>query len=216
MNKKPLYIVLAGKKQVGKDTIGKIIEKLSLNDGYKPTRTSFAEPLKRFCSDIFGISPELMDTEEGKKLFCDIKWDELQRVPVVQDGYMEKHGNLTIRELLQYLGSNILRNRFYSKIWAQAPFRKKYSENNDIVIITDCRFKNELEESNKNNAIVFYIKRDTKLVDNHISEKDLDDVNWKQSELIINNSSIEELEKNITEIYNSIIRPQLIYANISF
>ncbi len=205
---KPFYIVMAGKKQHGKDTVAAQLAQLLHNDISKPNFsikiTSFAAPLKRFCCDVFGIAEADMATEEGKQKLTSIKWQDLSRPQLIQDNYDRKTGYMTIRELLQYFGSNICRNRFYNQIWAQGPFNRTDS---DVVIVTDCRFKNELEEARKNNATIFHVDRQPSPTgkDEHISEKDLDDVVWTFDETILNHGKLIDLERIVRDKYYGIV-----------
>ena len=215
---KPLYIVIGGRKQTGKNTVASYLKELFESNGKAVTITSFAEPLKRFCNDIFGIPLEDMETEIGKKKTTHLKWEDLNWYCLNEDGYVNKTGPMTVREILQYFGSNICRNRFYYNIWAEAPFKKefwteKYSHKKgniqhypaDVVIIADCRFKNELKIAQDNKAILFKIIRNTGFKDDHISEKDLDDVddsNWGY--IIDNNRTLFSLKCKINEIYKGI------------
>jgi len=209
---KPLYIVLAGRKQHGKDTVAVMLEKLIYKDRLAKDIliTSFAAPLKRFCHEVFGFSWEDMATEEGKQKQSNIKWEDIQSPPMIQDGYMGRSGFMTIREVLQYFGSNICRNRFLDRIWAQGPFSQKTDA--DVVIVTDCRFRNELAEARKNNAIVFRVWREPSPTgaDEHISEKDLDGVVWPIYETILNWGSLVQLEKSVEYVYNQYVRPHLV------
>jgi len=212
---KPLYIVIAGRKQHGKDTVAAILSRLIHSDmtlknpHYSVKITAFAQPLKEFCHQVFGFSHEDMATEEGKQKPSDIKWEDIQGAPMIQDGYMGRSGFMTIREVLQYFGSNVCRNRFLDRIWAQGPFKQK---NANVVIVTDCRFRNELAESRKNDAIVFHVHRMPSPTgkDEHISEKDLDSVEWRDFERITNDSTLEALEKKVEYMYLQYVRPHIV------
>lgn len=218
---KPHFVVISGRKQVGKSTTAKIIKDVLNKEGIPTVETSFAEPLKRFANDVFGIPLSDMETEEGKQKPSPLLWSDLYRPALVQDDYDRKTGYMTNREVLQYLGSNILRNRFYNDIWASAPFKREYNEligmncsgghyydtlcsedvcggglrTPEVVIISDCRFKNELKYAEENNATTIRIERNSIAQDNHISERDLDDINTTRwTSILVNQGTLEELE----------------------
>lgn len=201
--KKPVFIVISGKKQHGKSTAAEVIKNFFEGYGKKVVITAFAEPLKKFCSDVFGIPLEDMETEEGKQKFTTLKWSELQREAIVQDDYIYKQGFLTVRELLQYFGTNICRNRFYGQIWATAPFKKQWDA--DVVIVPDCRFGNELQAAKDNNAacIIRVQRTNYPSNDTHISETALDDVVWQNNELILNSSSLEDFKQRVRKYLDS-------------
>ena len=50
--------------------------------------------------------------------------------------------NLTPRYILQHIGTDILRNKFHPDIWVAALERKLYNKSG--IVITDCRFTNEI------------------------------------------------------------------------
>lgn len=208
---KPKFIVISGQKQTGKSTIGNFLYKNLCQHLYKNTRgfdyeyptnyiiqTSFAEPLKQFCSNVFGINEEDMETEEGKQKLTHIKWSDLYRAALIQDDYDRKTGYMTVREVLQYLGSNILRNRFWNDIWASCPFNKSWCQ--DYVIITDARFKNEIDIARANNAIIIRVSRDSAPKDNHISEQALNNEDWSKDIQIFNNGTLEDLKHSIDKL----------------
>lgn len=203
----PLYIVISGKKQHGKSTIAQFIYDELYRSGPKGwdreffkeyvVETAFAEPLKKFCGDVFGFSEEDMETEQGKQKKTFLRWEDIYRPAVIQDWLDDRTGPMTIREVLQYFGSNICRNRFYYDIWSAAPFNKKWHQN--VVIIPDCRFHNELDMARKNNAIIIRVNRPNMPIDNHISETNLDDEKWNDEILLSNSKDLDYLLLQVQE-----------------
>ena len=217
------FIVISGRKQVGKDTVARRLDDYFEAHDIKTTTTYFAEPLKKLCNNLFGIPFELLyGTDEQKNMPTDVMWDtfdvsirlkyaiktEIERVdpagcwhdksvPILRSGPM------TTREVLQVIGTDIFRKMVDDDIWAKAPFRKDWVSK--TVLIPDCRFPNEVEHSVKNNAIIIRINRDTGLIDYHESESVLDDYNWNDHITIDNNSTLDDLYIIVDKLAEDII-----------
>ena len=68
----------------------------------------------------------------------------------------------TPRLALQLLGTEIMRTHFNQDIWLDSleyRIRKNQNENN-LVVVSDCRFKNELDLIKELNGIVVHVIRD--------------------------------------------------------
>jgi len=221
------FITLAGRKQVGKDTSAHMIKMLMCDTLHlrqwgdtagpwtlakDPVQNNvlyirhFADALKRACTAIFGIAPEDMETEEGKQKVTDVVWPHSTLeagqswIPHVHighhDGYHESQ--MTVREVLQFVGTELLRTQLDPDVWVQSIFRQPYNEN-DIVIIADCRFPNEAKFG-KEHGLLISIERITGLDgDGHASETSLDDYN-DYHYTISNNSSFEVLRTQLQAI----------------
>ena len=118
---------------------------------YNFKQESFASSLKDTLSCIFrwdrskleGIS-ELDRTWRDQ---IDIWWAQRLNIP-----------DLTPRKMLQQIGTDLFRNHFHNDIWVASLENKlqKYSEN---IVITDCRFPNEIEAIRKLGGIIVRVKR---------------------------------------------------------
>ena len=219
------FITLAGKKQVGKDTSAQYIKQIlesqefwepysdqwhetaGLRPKYRVHIVHFADALKRACSEIFGIPLEDMETETGKRRSTEVCWPEDDSLM-----YADQAGNtpptawrpsgsnrfMTVREVLQFVGTELFRTQMDPDIWVKSVYRKKYCDN-DIVIVADCRFPNEAEFAAKH-GILINVQRDTGLEnDGHASETALDDYSGYHY-VIDNNGSFMDLKANLIEI----------------
>lgn len=221
------FITLAGKKQVGKDTSAGMIKEL-LNpswtceavqaspDGYLALKENvhivhFADALKKACNVIFGIPLEDMETEEGKQKLTHVRW------PLDESGCYEGLGGppenamwapydgqppgpkfMTVREILQFVGTDLFRNQLDPDIWVESVFRQPWAED-DIVIIADARFPNEADFALEH-GILIGINRDTGIVsDGHKSETALDDYS-DYHYVVDNNSSFADLRMHLQGI----------------
>lgn len=190
------YILFAGRKQVGKGTSAYLC-KLLLSHYTLAQRVeiqSFATALKRGTSEFFGIPyKELIGTDEEKNKPTYIKWNQLQLK------FVEKYGKkltdyVTRRELLQLMGTDVMREGFYPEIWVDRVF--KGENNNDIIIIDDGRFENEIRACLDVGGISILIKRHTGFVDNHPSEQ-VEKLEHMFKHVIVNDGTLDELENKL-------------------
>jgi hypothetical protein len=123
-------IAICGFQGAGKDTLANI-----LIEKYGYTKLSFAGAVKDVASCIFGWDREMLEgtTPESRKQreIIDEWWSKRLNIP-----------NLTPRWVLQNFGTDLFRNHFHPEIWV-ACVEKKISKY-DKVVITDCRFENEI------------------------------------------------------------------------
>lgn len=230
---KPLFIAISGKKGSGKDEFARILSKF-LDPLYVET-THFADPLKEMCIQLFGLDGNLVyGSNADKDQLTTVMWDgfplavrtkyniDFTREKFVSNDShfgqlipIPRSGPMTHRELLQVMGTDIFRERVYSNIWAEYPFKQSWDTIQqgeimipaELVLIADCRFPNEVAETLKNNGLVIRINRKSENNDTHPSETALDGYNWDQARhfIVDNNGTIEDLERKAMHLA-SIIR----------
>jgi hypothetical protein len=115
----------------GKDTVANY---LTTFHGYK--RISFAGTLKDACSAVFGWDREMLEgtttsSREWREQ-VDPWWSERLNIP-----------ELTPRWVLQQWGTEVCRNGFHNDIWV-ASVENQLRKTKDNIVITDCRFANEV------------------------------------------------------------------------
>jgi len=116
----------------GKDTIADYLVNVH---GFK--RESFANSLKDAVATTFNWDREML---EGRS-----KQSRLWREQV--DAWWAKRldmPNLTPRWVLQYFGTEVVRNGFHDDMWI-ASLENRLAQSTDDIVITDCRFPNELK-----------------------------------------------------------------------
>ncbi|MFW6173643.1 MAG: hypothetical protein ACOC5T_07855 [Elusimicrobiota bacterium] len=186
-----LIIGLSGKKQAGKNTVcdflkNRILSEDSIFSCHNCKIYSFADPLKRFCIDIMGLTEkQCYGTDEEKNSLTIYKWDNLFfdiGKKYANDGYLPS-GHMTSRHIMQVFGTDIMRNMFDEDIWVNATLKMIHSQmthKNDIAFISDVRFPSEVNAVH--NEKDGYIIRLTRKVfdDNHPSETALDDFDFAQ------------------------------------
>ena len=197
----PVFIAWSGKKQVGKDTSTEIAKRILEENGKRVGVTAFAESLKHIAISAVGIPEHLVyGSNEDKEQITHIFWDTFplevrlkyyrRRDP--HDGRPEpRMGPMTVREVLQVMGTDIFRVMFEDEIWAKSPFRRDWDDY-DVVFITDCRFPNEKAITERYGGTVIRIERDTGFEDDHASETALDGESF--SRIYKNDGSLEDLE----------------------
>lgn len=138
----------------GKNTVGNYI----INQhGY--TRDSFAGPLKDIVSIVFGWDRELLEGETTESREWRDKPDEWweNRLDWSNHKLNYMHKRFTPRLALQLWGTDVLRVGFFDALWiASLEHRLKYL---DRIVITDCRFPNEIETIRKMGGKVIRVKR---------------------------------------------------------
>jgi hypothetical protein len=125
-----MIVGICGLQCSGKDTLGNILVK---NFGFK--KLSFADVLKDIVAIIFSWPREMLEgaTNESRiwREQVDTWWSNKLNIP-----------NLTPRYILQYIGTDLFRNHFHSDIWITIIEYKLQLYPN--IVITDCRFPNEI------------------------------------------------------------------------
>jgi predicted nucleotidyltransferase len=182
----PVFIAWSGKKQVGKDSATGFAKDILEEHGKRVGVTAFAESLKDIAINVLGIPSNLVyGSNDDKETETLIVWDHFPldvRLKYSNETFegksMPRLGSMTIREVLQVMGTDIFREMFEGDIWANAPFRRDWSDY-DVVFITDCRFPNEKRVTEEHDGIVIRLERDTGYVDNHPSETALDDAEFE-------------------------------------
>jgi len=130
----------------GKDTIA---DYLTTFHGYK--RISFAGTLKDACAAVFGWDRELLEgTTKSSREWreqLDIWWSERLNMP-----------ELTPRWVLQQWGTEVCRNGFHNDIWV-ASVENQLRKAKDNIVITDCRFANEVNAIKNAGGITMRVER---------------------------------------------------------
>lgn len=142
-----MLIGIVGLAGSGKDTIGQF-----LIDQHSFQKDSFAAPLKNSCCEIFGWSQDMVEGSTSKSR----AWRE------EPDPFWSKvFGQPTSpRMILQNVGTNIFRNNLHHDIWILSLKRRLLSKlDNTNIVITDCRFPNEIHTLKELGGIIINVRR---------------------------------------------------------
>lgn len=140
-------IGLVGLKGSGKDTTADYIIKNYPNW----EKDSFAAVLKDITSVLFGWDRKMLAGETVEDRAKREEKDEY---------WSNKFGrDITPRNMLQFLGTDVLRTHLHEDIWVNALERKILNTDKNV-IITDCRFKNEIDMLRQLGAVIIRIERE--------------------------------------------------------
>lgn len=145
-HKIPKLIGIVGLIGSGKDTVAS-----RLNSTMRYQVDSFANNLKSAVSVIFNWSfKDLAGTTPESR-----EWRE-----TVQEWWANRLGipNLTPRWVLQNIGTNVMRKHFSDDIWI-ASLEQKISKSSNKIVISDCRFPNEIQSIHNMGGVVIRVKR---------------------------------------------------------
>ena len=130
----------------GKDTIA---DYLTNFHGFR--RESFANSLKDAVAQVFGWDRVMLEgrTKEAREWRerVDPWWAERLDMP-----------NLTPRWILQYWGTEVCRKGFHDDIWI-ASLEHKLLNSRDNIVISDCRFPNEIKSIKQAGGMVIRVVR---------------------------------------------------------
>lgn len=218
-------IVISGLKNSGKDTVADMLQyclsvpepfrkywmyrhyRYAFNSTYK--KVAFADSLKDTLSVLFGIPVEKFYERDFKEHFY-IKGLEITDTPdniLDEDSFIKmlnkkdfsflKTHFITIRQLLQCFGTEIVRGLFGNAFWAERAMKHTF----DKMIITDLRFKVELEAIRKRNGLVLYIDNPNCTPEQHTSESEVLEMkdNHDFDFIIENNGTLEDLFNKIVK-----------------
>lgn len=114
-------------------------------------RDSFANTLKDAVAAVFGWDRVLLEgrTKEAREWREQIDpwWAERLNMP-----------KLTPRWVLQYWGTDVLRNHFHDDIWI-ASVENKLRKTKDDIVISDVRFPNEIKAIHNAGGLVVRVRR---------------------------------------------------------
>jgi hypothetical protein len=130
----------------GKDTVADY-----LTNFHEFRRESFANSLKDAVAQVFGWDRTMLEgrTKQAREWReqVDPWWAQRLNMP-----------NLTPRWVLQYWGTEVCRRAFHDDIWI-ASLENKLRNSKDDVVISDCRFPNEIKSIKDAGGIVIRVVR---------------------------------------------------------
>lgn len=178
----------------------------------KWTTTAFAKPLKqtlaillnrplewfenRLNKEYYHIDLDTLSTYYGNHPFLPNKaLTENQFSKLIKLEEPITNACLSLRQLMQYYGTSILRKYLGENIWINVTFNNIKSN----TIISDCRFKNEFEAIKAAGGTVIYILRPQAVIGNHQSERECVEMynNNSYDAVIKNDKDLSNLFKNI-------------------
>lgn len=152
---------------------------------------SFARPLKEICIQLLGLDRDLVyGTDQDKSQLSGLSWEDMPGY----DYTPGEHREMTIREVLQFVGTEIFR-KIKPNCWTDTLINQIKEINVPISLICDCRFQNEVEAVK--NAGGYVIKLTKGLTgDGHASEKDIENIDPKLIDFILDNKDMNIPQQN--------------------
>jgi hypothetical protein len=185
-------IAITGKANSGKNTVGKLLVQGLVASKRTMGRSkfiAFADPLKEIARITFPEIPR-------KWLYGPSKF-RAQVIP----GAFKEGVPLTVRQLLIDLGNEYGR-RYQPDRWIRTfDHRVKKLRGYDMIVVTDCRFRNEFDHLKQQGYYQIRLLRDSQLKINDISETNQDGIQDSEFDYVLhNNGTLKSLEEEVTKI----------------
>ena len=206
-----MIIGITGLISSGKDTAADYLIRFH---GFK--KLSYAGPLKDCVSAIFGWDREMLEgtTQSSREWREEVDEWWAKRLDMPQ---------LTPRWVLQYWGTEVGRRSFHNDIWVSA-VENQLRNIQDDVVITDCRFKNEVDAIKNAGGTTIRVERGdypkwivdavdynhtrnpqalARLTDLNVHASEFSSVGLNYDHTIKNDGTIDDLHKAMESIVNS-------------
>lgn len=196
--------------------IYKRFSKLKLKGNW--LNVSFADSLKQMLAVLLRVPVEMFEDRDFKEnVFVDFndltfhRREDLKKHQILSDSKFSRKVKemsidvranlLSIRQLLQYWGTEIQRRYLGDQLWSLTTL--KLAEFHDL-IISDMRFKVEAEMVKERRGTVIYIDRPGCEVGNHQSEREAFELyqEGKCDHVIHNDGTLKDLFDKCKEIVN--------------
>lgn len=139
---KPLVIQLLGQARSGKDWTASQLKAYFESQGKSVEIMSYAAPMKRIATKLFGISLEQLDDFKNRSDKVSIEVYDNENILDKTSPSFQLETNF--RTFLQRLGNDAIKPEFGDDVWAKLAKANIDKSTADIIIIPDCRFNVEL------------------------------------------------------------------------
>ena len=188
-----MLIGLVGPIGSGKDTVA---ERLVTHHGYK--RDSFAKSLKDAVSSMFNWDREMLEGNTTSSRHWREQPDKF---------WSKKMGKeVTPRWVLQYFGTEVMRQGMYDAIWVDSVIGRYKGEN---TVVSDTRFQNEIKTIKAHGGKILLVKRGPiptreEMQKQGVHQSEWDWVGSDFDYIIDNTSSLEGLNATIDQFIHQL------------
>lgn len=174
-----MIVAFSGAAGSGKDFAAKALRSLLEERGHTVEFMAFADKLKDSCCHLFDWDRDRLENDR------EYKESGLEDCP-----YCLALGK-TRRQLLQEYGTEACRNGIDNEFWTKLMQVRLDKSETDYVLITDCRFPNEVNFVRKNLGAVMHVigKETMTSSSSHASERSLD--SYDSWDLVLDNSEMD-------------------------
>lgn len=181
-------LLICGFRGSGKDEVGEYIQRMAEEKGIEVCTWAFADKIRETLMKTF-------------KLHQRSDYDNFKRSSfrLISDNFLRE---LDGREILRTIGMAM--RSCNERVFLEDVMKKVEEHPTALNVITDLRFKNELEWARENNYKIIKVKKTNTYSDGHISELGIED---KYCNYIIeNNGTKGDLWKETEKIFNEVIK----------
>lgn len=167
--------------------------------------TAFAKPLKQTLAIILNKPLEWFENRSNKEKYVNIDTLKIYNVSDVPyqlsenrftkliktgEPLPEETRYISIRQLMQYYGTEVIRKYLGDKTWINATLNQCNKKN---IIVSDLRFNVEYNEVIDRGGLVIYITRKGCTPGSHSSEREVIEMEDRFNIIVENNGSLKEL-----------------------
>lgn len=180
-----LIIGIGHRMHRGKGSLGKYIQRYLDAHGLQTYRCNFADPIKVATERIFSFNFD--------QLYGEAK------------DYLDAYWRLHPREVFQNFGDSMrsaFGENFWTRVWTRTVLERPHS-----IICSDVRLEGEAKAIKDLGGFLVRVDRDIDLLDDHMTEKDLDD--WDAWDYIVdNNKGLGHLASGASTICDSLLKQE--------
>lgn len=215
-----MIIGLSGYLKSGKDTVGEMIIKLTTPKNHKMMEDEFGRPIPKLDGSgywteadipVFSVRKFADKLKEVAGLMLGVPRSKFEDQDFKDSRLGPEWDNMTVREFLQKLGTDGVRNNVHKNAWVNSAMAGY--KDSDHWLFTDVRFPNEAQAIKDRGGVIIRLNRyppgcSPVFMDMHESEKSLDD--WDFDYVIYNVGTLQDLENQVKEILRNINQVNLV------
>ena len=138
-----IIIQVLGQARSGKDWTSYKLQEAFKARGVSAEVMSYAAPMKRIATKLFGISLEQLDDFKNRSDKVSIEVYDNENILDKTSPSFQLETNF--RTFLQRLGNDAIKPEFGDDVWAQLALKNIKESTSNVIIMSDCRFNVELE-----------------------------------------------------------------------